>query len=78
MTVFLFKPNEPVEVHPTVYKMPKNCPALTYGYVMLNSTIVNSCWEVKDPKSGNWLYIMDEGVPDSYRAQLLLLSAAYQ
>ena len=34
-------------------------------------------WMVLDPKSGNWINFMAEGVPEIYRAQVLLLVAAY-
>lgn len=34
-------------------------------------------WMVLDPKSGNWITYMAEGVPEIYRAQVLLLVAAY-
>ena len=34
-------------------------------------------WYVKDPKTNNWIIFMAEGVPEIYRAQVLLLVAAY-
>ena len=34
-------------------------------------------WYVKDPKTNNWITFMVDGVPEIYRAQVLLLVAAY-
>ena len=42
---------------------------------LYNSTA--DVWMVLDPKSGNWINYLQEGVPEIYKAQVLLLTAAY-
>ncbi len=70
MAFFLFQPEQEVVV--------QSSPPLGIHEPM--SFIYNSKedkWYVKDPKTSNWIGFMTEGVPEIYRAQVLLLVAAY-
>lgn len=72
MTFFLFQPEKEVEVFASIMNQDQDIEPLSYLY---NSK--TDIWVVLDPKSGNWINYMVEGVPEIYRAQVLLLSAAY-
>ena len=72
MTFFLFQPDKEVEVTTTIMNLGCDIEPLSYIY---NSKAY--VWMVLDPKSGNWINYMAEGVPEIYRAQALLLVAAY-
>ena len=70
MAFFLFQPEQEVVV--------QSYPPLGTHEPM--SFVYNSKedrWYVKDPKTTNWIIFMAEGVPEIYRAQVLLLVAAY-
>ena len=70
MPFFLFQPDQEVVVR----NVPPfgDYPPMTFIY---NSRVGR--WFVKDPKTNNWLDYMQEGVPEYYKAQMLLLTAAY-
>ena len=72
MAFFLFQPEKEVEVFASIMNQDQDIEPLSYIY---NSK--TDVWVVLDPKSGNWINYMVEGVPEIYRAQVLLLSAAY-
>ena len=72
MTFFLFQPEKDVEVFTSIMNQDEDIEPLSYIY---NSK--TDVWMVLDPKSGNWINYMAEGVPEIYRAQVLLLVAAY-
>lgn len=72
MTYFLFQPEKEVEVVTSIMNQDEDIEPLSYLY---NSKA--DVWLVLDPKSGNWINYMAEGVPEIYRAQVLLLVAAY-
>ena len=72
MTFFLFQPEKDVEVFTSIMNQDEDIEPLSYIY---NSK--TDVWMVLDPKSGNWINFMAEGVPEIYRAQVLLLVAAY-
>ena len=72
MTFFLFQPNKEVEVFTSIMNQSSQIDAMSFIY---NSK--SDVWVVLDPKSGNWINYMAEGVPEIYRAQVLLLVAAY-
>ena len=70
MALFLFQPDkeyEVVEVFPAT-----NVADMSYLY---NSK--NGKWLVMNPKTRVFIPFMQEGVPEIYKAQVLLLSAAY-
>ncbi len=72
MTFFLFQPEKEVEVFTSIMNQSDRVEAMSFIY---NSK--TDVWAVLDPKSGNWITYMAEGVPEIYRAQVLLLVAAY-
>ena len=72
MTFFLFQPEKEVEVFASIMNQDQVIEPLSFIY---NSK--SDVWVVLDPKSGNWINYMAEGVPEIYRAQVLLLVAAY-
>ena len=76
MTFFLFKPDKKVEVVTSIMNQIMNhsrqIDAMSFLY-----NPKSDVWMVLDPKSGNWITYMAEGVPEIYRAQVLLLVAAY-
>ena len=72
MTFFLFRPDKEVEVFASIMNQSSQIDAMSYIYNSKTDT-----WVVLDPKSGNWINYMAEGVPEIYRAQVLLLVAAY-
>lgn len=72
MTFFLFQPEKEVEVFTSIMNQDEDIEPLSFIY---NSK--SDVWVVLDPKSGNWINYMAEGVPEIYRAQVLLLVAAY-
>ena len=72
MTFFLFQPEKEVEVLTSIIHQPRELEAMSFLY-----NPKADVWLVLDPKSGNWINYMAEGVPEIYRAQVLLLVAAY-
>ena len=72
MTLFLFQPEKEVEVLTSIMNQPRELEAMSFLY-----NPKADVWMVLDPKSGNWINYMAEGVPEIYRAQVLLLVAAY-
>ena len=72
MTFFLFQPEKEVEVFTSIMNQSHRVEAMSFLY---NSKA--DMWVVLDPKSGNWINYMADGVPEIYRAQVLLLVAAY-
>ena len=70
MAFFLFQPDQEVVV--------RNAPPLgDYEPMSFVYDGKEDKWYVKDPKTNNWITFMAEGVPEIYRAQVLLLVAAY-
>ena len=72
MAFFLFQPDKEVEVFTSIMNQDEDIEPLSFIY---NSK--SDVWVVLDPKSGNWINYMAEGVPEIYRTQVLLLVAAY-
>lgn len=72
MTFFLFQPEKEVEVVTSIMNQSHRVKAMSFLY-----NAKTDIWAVLDPKSGNWINYMAEGVPEIYRAQVLLLVAAY-
>lgn len=72
MTFFLFQPEKDVEVFTSIMNQDEDIEPLSFLY-----NPKSDVWMVLDPKSGNWINFMAEGVPEIYRAQVLLLVAAY-
>ena len=72
MAFFLFQPEKEVEVGDAWMNQGRQFSPMSFLY---NSK--TDMWMVLDPKSGNWINYMAEGVPELYRAQVLLLVAAY-
>ena len=72
MTFFLFQPEKEVEVFTSIMNQDEDIEPLSFLY-----NPKSDVWMVLDPKSGNWINYMVEGVPEIYRAQVLLLVAAY-
>ena len=72
MPFFLFQPEKEVEVLTSIHNQSRQVEAMS---VLYNPKA--DVWMVLDPKSGNWINYMAEGVPEIYRAQVLLLVAAY-
>lgn len=72
MAMFYFPPNEEVVISSNKDPVPRVFVPLTYAY-----NGMADLWYIRDPKSGNWITYMAEGVPEIYRAQVLLLVAAY-
>ena len=73
MPYFLFEPDAPVAV-PTRQPFAENHPYWTYMYV---AGLGMDKWFIRDTKQVRWLEVQPEGVPETYRAQVLLLVAAY-
>ena len=75
MALFLFEPDKEVLVFDTpADKAKRLVEAGPMSYVYITG---NDEWRIRDPKTGNWIEFDVMGVPESYRAQVLLLSAAY-
>ena len=72
MAYFLFQPEKEVEVFTSIMNQDEDIEPLSFLY-----NPKSDVWMVLDPKSGNWINFMAEGVPELYRAQVLLLVAAY-
>lgn len=75
MALFLFEPDKEVQVFNTTADKAKHlneAEPMSYVYITGNDE-----WRIRDPKSGNWITFMHAGVPEIYRAQMLLLVAAY-
>lgn len=72
MVFFLFQPDKEVEVLVPFTNQSRDLEAMSYLY-----NPKADVWMVFDPKSSNWIHYMAEGVPEIYRAQVLLLVAAY-
>lgn len=76
MALFFFPPGQPVDVQPDPNGQStdgSSYPVMTYVYVSSDDS-----WCIRDPKSGNWIGYDTLGVPEAYRAQVLLLTAAYE
>lgn len=70
MAYFLFQPDQEVVVrHVSPFENYKPMSFIYNGK--------EDKWYVKDPKTNKWIIFMAEGVPEIYRAQVLLLVAAY-
>ena len=79
MTYFLFQPDKDYEVLKSIV-IPSGKVINEYRDLAPMSFLYNSkidMWRVLDPKSNNFITFMVEGVPEIYRAQVLLLVAAY-
>lgn len=75
MALFLFEPDKEVQVFNTTADKAKRlneAELMSFVYITGNDE-----WCVRDPKSGNWITFLADGVPELYRAQVLLLVAAY-
>lgn len=70
MPLFLFQPDQEVVVR-------SNAPMGDYPPMSFIYNSNEDRWFVKDPKTNNWIVYMQEGVPEYYKAQMLLLIAAY-
>ena len=75
MPYFLFEPDAPSAVH-TQPPIAQSHPHWTYMYVQLRGNGSNG-WYIRDTKQFQWLRILDAGVPENYRLELLLLQAAH-
>ncbi len=71
---FLFEPDAPAAVHSEVPHAAAH-PPFTYIYNRKSNALVG--WYIRDTKHTQWLPIVDEGVPENYRLELLLLMAAH-
>lgn len=70
MAYFLFQPDKEFEV---VQSFPVTDVAdMSYLYISKNGS-----WMVMNPKTRSFIPFMQEGVPEIYKAQVLLLTAAY-
>ena len=72
MTYFLFQPDKEVEIGDAWLNQGRAIEHLSYLY-----NTKTDVWLILDPKSNQWITFMAEGVPEIYRAQVLLLVAAY-
>ena len=72
MAYFLFQPDKEVEVGDAWMNQNRTIKYLSYIY-----NTKTDMWVILDPKSNQWITFMAEGVPEIYRAQVLLLVAAY-
>lgn len=72
MAMFYFPPNEEVVISSSKAPAPRVFAPLTYAYDGMANL-----WYVRDPKTDSWIKFMQEGVPEIYKAQVLLLTAAY-
>ena len=72
MTYFLFEPEKEVEIGDAWMNQGRQFSPMTFLYDSKSDK-----WYVKDPKTNKWIIFMAEGVPEIYRAQVLLLVAAY-
>lgn len=72
MAYFLFQPDKEVEVFTSIMNQDEDIEPLSFLY-----NPKSDVWMVLDPKSNNFIKFMHAGVPEIYRAQVLLLSAAY-
>lgn len=72
MAFFLFQPEKEVEIGDAWMNQGRQFSPMTFLY---NSK--TDMWMVLDPKSNNFIEFMHAGVPEIYRAQVLLLVAAY-
>lgn len=71
MPLFRFYLDHPVGIH---HEQPDNrYPTWSYLYEP-----EHDLWRIPDPKSGQWIVYDALGVPEAYRAQVLLLTAAYE
>ena len=73
MPFFLFEPDAPAAVHAQP-PIAQAHPQWTYMYATKQGL---NTWYIRDTKQVRWLIIQPEGVPETYRAQVLLLVAAY-
>ncbi len=79
MAFFLFQPDKDYEVLKSVAN-PTGKYISEVADIAPMSFLYNSkadVWMVLDPKSNNWIDYLQEGVPEYYKAQVLLLTAAY-
>lgn len=74
MPYFLFEPGVPTAVHT---QLPLPGSHLPMSYCHRPGSDKGTHWLVRDPKQPQWLPIFDEGVPEHYRLEVLLLLAAY-
>ena len=72
MAMFYFPPNEEVVISSNPDPVPRVFAPLTYVYDGMAGI-----WYIRDPKTSSWIKILQEGVPEIYKAQVLLLTAAY-
>ena len=73
MAIFIFEPDKEVQVitAQNVAELPETVP-MTFMYLSKQGT-----WHVHNPKTNKMIPFMQEGVPEIYKAQVLLLTAAY-
>ena len=75
---FLFEPDAPAAVHSLLPIAAAHPP---FTYVFMNkgpaTGLGSRGWYIRDTKNAQWLKMVDEGVPENYRLELLLLQAAY-
>lgn len=76
MPYFLFEPDTPVTVHDRC-PIPSAHSPMSYCYQPVSAYNKGMHWLVRNPKQLQWFPILDEGVPERYRLEVLLLLAAY-
>ena len=72
MPYFLFEPDAPAAVH-ELMPLAASHPHWTYVY----QTGPRGGWYTRDTRVTQWLPMVDAGVPENYRLELLLLQAAH-
>ena len=68
-TYYLFRPSEESQVIDFLPSAIK-CPEWTYVY-----DATQAYWYIRDTKQARWLNVLEEGVPEACRLELLLLQA---
>jgi hypothetical protein len=72
MALFIFEPDKEVIVYEGLNKKLLEHPPMSYAYISVTDE-----WHIRDPKTLTWINFRHEGVPEIYRTQVLLLTAAY-
>ena len=72
MAIFIFEPDKEVQIYVEYSLIIPEIAPMSFMYLSTQGT-----WHIHDPKSNKMIPFMQEGVPEIYRAQALLLTAAY-
>ena len=72
MAIFIFEPDKEVQVITAQNAALPVTEPMSFMYLSKQGT-----WHVHDPKTNKMIPFMQEGVPEIYKAQMLLLTAAY-